>query len=108
MIYELRRYMPVAGKEAALRDRFANGTLRLFDKLGIKVTHFWEHASVPGELWYVVAWRDEAAMKAGWEAFRNDPEWTAFKAKTEADGPLAASITSIPLKDVDFFTQSPA
>ncbi|WP_342639983.1 NIPSNAP family protein [Rhodoligotrophos ferricapiens] len=105
MIYELRHYVPVAGKEEALRHRFANGTLQLFEKLDIKVIDFWEHADMPGELWYLVEWPDQAAMKAGWEAFRKDPDWQALKTRTEVDGALTAAITSIPLKPAEFFAR---
>ena len=103
MIYELRRYVAVVGKEEELRERFVNGTLDLFKRLGIFVVEFWQHTASAGELWYLVEWSSEADMTAAWEAFRRNDEWLALKAATETNGPLTASITSIPLSRVDFF-----
>ena len=42
MIYELRTYQVVPGKMKNLNDRFANITLPLFEKHGMKVIGFWE------------------------------------------------------------------
>ena len=106
MIYELRCYVPVPGRETDLQQRFADGTLALFSKLGIQVVDFWEHASGNGELWYLVAWNDEAAMRQAWDAFREDPDWLAMKQESEANGPLVKSITSVPLCRSAFFERS--
>lgn len=108
MYYELRHYVPAPGKSDALRERFASATLPLFETLGIKVTEFWESADASGELWYVVEWSGEAAMKAAWEAFRANPEWIAIKSRSEADGPICTSIRSIPLRKADFVRNSGA
>ncbi|MGF7162123.1 heme-degrading monooxygenase HmoA [Rhodoligotrophos appendicifer] len=105
-MYELRHYVPAPGKAKELRDRFANGTMKLFEKLGFEVVEFWEHADGSGELWYVIEWPDETTMRASWDGFRKNEEWQALKASSEAGGPLTASITSIPLQDVDFFRRS--
>lgn len=103
MIYELRKYVAVAGKEEELRERFVNGTLDLFKRLGILVVEFWQHTASAGELWYLVEWSSETDMATAWEAFRRNDEWLALKAATETNGPLTVSITSIPLSRVDFF-----
>ena len=103
MFYELRHYVPAPGKSEALSERFASATLPLFAKLGIKVTDFWESADGSGELWYVVEWSSEDAMKSAWEAFRANQEWIAIKTRTEADGPLCTSIRSLPMRRAGFF-----
>ena len=41
MIYELRTYQVVPGKMQNLNDRFANITVPLFEKHGMKVIGFW-------------------------------------------------------------------
>lgn len=107
-VYELRRYVAVAGKEQALRRRFEEGTLALFDALGIRVVDFWQTVSSPVELWYLLEWPDEEAMREGWSAFRENPEWRALKAESEANGPLVASITSTVLSRAPFFAPGQA
>lgn len=102
-IYELRRYVPVPGKEDALRHRFEDGTLALFEELGIRVVDFWETTAVPVELWYVLEWSSEQAMKDAWATFRENPKWQALKTRSEAEGPIVASITSTVLGRVPFF-----
>ena len=41
MIYELRVYEATPGKMAALNDRFANITLKYFEKHGLKSVGYW-------------------------------------------------------------------
>lgn len=108
VIYELRRYVPAAGMEQALRQRFENGTLALFEELGFRVVDFWEPVSSSAELWYLMEWPSERAMKEAWGAFRENPKWLALKAESEADGPLVSSITSTVLSRVPFFVPGKA
>ena len=105
MIYELRHYVPNQGRRDQLRERFATGTLALFRKANISVVDFWE-APHTGDIWYLVEWADEAAMKAGWDAFDISNGWIALKDKTEKDGPLT-TISSIVLERPAYF-QVPA
>ena len=53
MIYELRHYIPVPGKEAAILNRFKNHTFGIFKKNGFKTLNFWIDAKGSGQLWYV-------------------------------------------------------
>ena len=97
MIYELRIYDAAPGKLTNINRRFNDHTMGLFDRHGIKVIGFWEHAegADDGQLIYICAFADQAAMDAAWESFRADPEWIAAKAASEVDGELVANITSI-------------
>jgi len=45
MIYELRHYIPVPGKEAAILNRFKNHTFDIFRKRGFKIVNFWIDAN---------------------------------------------------------------
>ncbi|MGE0213782.1 MAG: NIPSNAP family protein [Parvibaculaceae bacterium] len=103
-VYELRRYVAVPGKEQALRRRFEDGTLALFRELGIRVVDFWETVAAPVELWYVLEWPSEPAMKETWNAFRANGKWLALKSESETGGPIVASITSTLLTRVPFFS----
>ena len=103
MLYEMRIYDAVPGKFQALHDRFANITLRFFEKHGIRVVAFWEHViGVSNQLIYVLAWQDLAERERVWGAFASDPEWLQARAETERDGPLVATITNYILKPTPY------
>ena len=96
MIYELRVYKCVPGRLPALINRFANITLKLWDKHGIKQAGFW--TTLVGEsnleLYYLLAWESLADRDKKWSAFQADPEWLAKRAETEKDGPIVANVAN--------------
>jgi heme-degrading monooxygenase HmoA len=95
MIYELRHYIPVPGKEAAILNRFKNHTFGIFKKNGFKTLNFWLDAKGSGQLWYVLVWESISSMESSWETFRQDQEWIEAKEATEKDGPIVEKIESI-------------
>jgi hypothetical protein len=101
MIYELKAYVPHAGKEAAMRARFLDKTLPLFARHGITVSAVLEPQDKPRELWYVTRFDDEAARKSAWAAFMADPDWAAAKKASETDGPLMESQSTTVFNAVD-------
>ena len=96
MIYELRVYKCVPGRLPALINRFANITLKLWDKHGIKQAGFWTTlvAESNQELYYLLAWESLADRDKKWNAFQADPEWLAKRAETEKDGPIVANVAN--------------
>ncbi len=103
MLYEMRVYEAVPGKLPALHDRFANITLKFFEKHGIRVVAFWEPViGVSNQLVYILAWQDLAERERVWNAFASDPEWLRARAETERDGPLVARITNYILKPTPY------
>ena len=105
MIYELRTYRVVPGKMQALNDRFANITLPLFEKHGMKVIGFWETAigeATTTELIYMLAFNDLGHYQKSWDAFVADPDWQEAKRKTEADGPLVELAGSKIIEPTDY------
>ena len=96
MIYELRVYKCVPGRLPALINRFANTTLKLWEKHGIKQAGFW--TTLVGEsnqeLYYLLAWDSLADRDKKWNAFQADPEWLAKRAETEKDGPIVANVAN--------------
>ena len=96
MIYELRVYKCVPGRLPALLNRFANITLKLWEKHGIKQAGFW--TTLVGEsnleLYYLLAWESLADRDKKWNAFQADPEWLAKRAETEKDGPIVANVAN--------------
>ena len=100
MIYEMRIYEAAPGKLPALNARFANATLRLFERHGIVQVGFWTTYIGPSAntLTYILAWDDLHARQQRWDAFQADPEWLTARAESERDGPLLVQVQSIIMK----------
>ena len=94
MIYEMRVYRCVPGRLPALLNRFANITLKLWEKHGIKQAGFW--TTLVGEsnqeLTYLLAWESLADREKKWNAFAADPEWLEKRAQTEKDGAIVENV----------------
>ena len=96
MIYELRIYSCLPGRLPALLKRFETGTLRIWDKHGIKQAGFFTTMIGPtnNDLIYFIAWDSLAERQQKWSAFAGDPEWLAVRDASEKDGPIVANIAS--------------
>jgi len=96
MLYELRIYHSMPGKLPALVSRFENATVGLFEKHGIQQVGFW--TVVIGEsnadLYYILKWESLDERQKKFAAFQADPDWIAARDKSEAGGPLIASISN--------------
>ena len=89
MLYEMRVYEHVEGRDDAVRQRFENEVVPRFAKHGIELLGVFV-APESGYLTYLTRFADDAARKAAWASFGADPEWKAIKAASEVDGPLIA------------------
>jgi hypothetical protein len=104
MIYELRQYLAKPGRAAELSARFRDHVFPIMRRHGLVVHEFWESADGSGELYYVMAWRDEVEMTRLWATFRGDPDWLAARAATEKEhGTPIQSSTSVLLRRVPYF-----
>ena len=87
-MYEMRVYYCAPGRLGALNKRFANVTLKLWKKHGIRQVGFF--TDVVGDnnqkLTYLLAWEDMAEREKKWNAFQSDPVWVKARAESEADG----------------------
>src|SRR6266853_175774 len=97
MIYELRIYRCVPGRMPSLLSRFENETLRMWEKHGIRQAGFWTTliGKSSQEITYMLAWDSMAEREKRWGAFLADPEWVAVVAKTEKDGQLVETMSSV-------------
>ena len=105
MVYELRTYTCVPGRLEALKARFRNHTVRLFEKHGMKNIGYWVPADAPlseNTLIYVLAHKSREAAKASWDAFRNDPDWKKARESSEADGKIVDKMAALYLTPTDF------
>lgn len=95
MIYEYRAYYVLPGKKQAVLNRFANTTMRLFEKHGIQVVGFWEpEIGENNEIVYICAYTDLNERQRAWTAFRADPEWQEAVRVSEADGPIVERVVN--------------
>ena len=94
MLYELRIYECFSGRLPALHERFANHTMKLFEKHGIKNIGYWVTDVGPSnnELTYLVAFEDAAQRMAAWESFRTDPEWAEVVEESHRDGLIVKNV----------------
>ncbi len=103
MIYEWRVYDTIPGRLPLLHKRFAEHTLRLFEKHGIKSIGYWEEiVGQNNRLVYLLAFESLADRERKWEAFQNDPEWIQVRNETERDGPINAKVTNRILKPTPY------
>lgn len=94
MIYELRVYQAIPGKMPVLQARFAEKTLPIWEKHGIRAIGFWITliGESSNELNYILAWESLADREKKWGAFQNDPAWHKARDDSERDGPIIANI----------------
>lgn len=102
MIYELKRYVAADGKFDDLVNRFADRTLPVFERVGIKVVNCWTCPDEPGVFYYMTHFDTEQRRVSAWKAFAEDTEWRETKAASEVNGPLLASQTSTLLVQAPF------
>ena len=90
-VYELRTYTVLPGRLPALHKRFAEHTMKLFEKHGIRSEMYWapiDEARKNNTLIYFVSHESMEAADRNWKAFYADPEWIRVRDASEADGPI--------------------
>ncbi len=103
MIYEWRVYEIPPGKMMNINSRFANITLKLFQRHGIKVIGFWEAVvGTSNTLYYMIAFNDLGHREKSMNAFMADPDWIKARAETEKDGPIVTRIQNMLLRPTSY------
>jgi hypothetical protein len=104
-VFEIRTYTTPEGKLDALKARFRDHTIRLFDRHDMKSVGYWTPEDAPlksNTLIYILAHPSREAAKQNWDAFRKDPDWVKAKADSEAQGPLTTKVESVFVDATDF------
>ncbi len=104
-VYELRTYTTLEGRLPALQKRFADHTLALFEKHGMKNEQYWiptDPKLHENTLIYVISHESTEAAKKSWAAFIADPEWHAARDASEADGKIVAKVESVYMELADW------
>ncbi len=93
MLYELRIYEVLPGRMDAIHARFADHTMKIFERIGIEVVGFWQEVVGRNDrLVYITRFQDMADREAKWQRFLADPEWQQVRSATESDGPIIARV----------------
>ena len=104
-VYELRTYTCHPGKLEALKARFRDHTIQIFNRHQMESIGYW----VPSDpeksgntLIYILAHPSREAATKNWAAFRADPEWTKVQKESEAAGPIVQKVESVYMNPTDF------
>jgi|SRR5580704_3730490 hypothetical protein len=116
MIHQLRIYEIFESNKAAFHARFRDHAARIMKRYAFEIIAMWEarreakdDAPARTEFVYLVAWTDEAAKTAAWEAFLRDAEWIEIKRRTAAEhGALVGGIEDRILEVVPYSPRSSA
>ncbi len=109
-VFELRTYTASPNNIENLHDRFRNHTLKLFEKHGMTNIAYWRPVDKTGPkkdmLIYILAHPSEAAGKANFDAFRQDPAWVKAKEASEkkGGGSLTTKVESVYMRATDYST----
>lgn len=106
-VYEMRTYTAPPGKLEALKARFRDHTVRIFEKHGMKSVGYWVPQDGPeheNTLIYILEHESRDAAKKSWADFGQDPEWVKAKAESEKDGRLTiqGGVKSVFMDPTDF------
>jgi hypothetical protein len=100
-LYELRIYTTLPGRLPALNKRFAEHTLKLFEKHGMKNEMYWvptgddRNARKENTLIYFVSHDSQEAADKSWKDFLADPEWIKARDASEADGKIVEKVERV-------------
>jgi hypothetical protein len=104
-VFEIRTYHCLPGRLDALNKRFREHTMKIFEKHGMTNVAYWTFEDSPAKentLIYVIAHASREQAKKNWDAFRNDPEWKAVAAASEADGKIVEKVDSVFVDATDY------
>jgi hypothetical protein len=104
-VFELRTYHCMPGKLEALKARFRQHTIRIFERHGMKSIGYWIPADAPASentLTYILEHESREAAQKSWNDFRTDPEWVKVREASEKDGKIVEKVDSTFLNATDF------
>jgi hypothetical protein len=104
-VFEIRTYTTPPGKLEALKTRFRDHTVQIFNKHGMTSIGYWVPQDAPlsqNTLIYILAHQSREAATKSWADFRADPVWVKAKAESEKDGPLTTKVESVFANPTDF------
>lgn len=103
-VYELRTYTVFPGKLEALKARFRDHTIKIFNRHHIESIGYWvpQGERSKDTLIYIVAHPSLEAATKNWQEFMDDPEWKKAAAESEANGKIVVKMDSVFMDPTDF------
>ncbi len=104
-VFELRTYTAPEGKLDALKARFRDHTIRIFNRHNMTSIGYWTPEDAPNSsntLVYILAHPSREAAKKNWAEFQADPEWQKVAADSQKDGRLTTKVESVFIDPTDF------
>ena len=104
-VFELRTYTTYEGKLDALKARFRDHTIAIFNRHAMTSIGYWVPADPEkskNTLIYIIAHPSMEEAKKHWDEFRNDPEWKKVSADSEKDGKIVSHVDSVYMTPAEF------
>jgi hypothetical protein len=104
-VYELRTYTTLPGRLPALNKRFAEHTMKLFEKHGMRNEVYFtptDDSRKDNTLIYIVSHASREAADQSWKAFGADPEWQKVRAASEQDGKIVDKVERVYMVPTDY------
>ena len=104
-VFEIRTYTTPPGKLEALKSRFRDHTIRIFNKYDMKSVGYWTPQDPPlkeNTLIYILSHESREAAAKSWASFRADADWVKAKADSEKEGALTTKVESVFVDPTDF------
>ncbi len=103
-VYELRTYTCFPGKLDALKARFRDHTITIFNRHGMESVGYWVPQDERSQttLIYIISHPSLEEAKKHWIEFRADPEWVKVAADSEANGKIVEKVVSVFMSPTDF------
>ena len=110
-VYELRTYTTLPGRLPALNKRFAEHTLKLFEKHGMRNEMYFipteraigqQATPVENTLIYLVSHDSREAADKNWKAFSADPQWKTAREASEADAKIVEKVERVWMTLTDY------
>ena len=103
-VFELRTYTCNEGKLEALKTRFRDHTIEIFNRHGMVSIGYWvpQDERSKTTLIYILAHPSREAADKHWTDFNNDPEWQKVKADSEANGKIVQKVDRVFMTPADF------
>jgi hypothetical protein len=104
-VFEIRTYTASAGKLEALKTRFRDHTIRIFERHNMKSVAYWQALEGPNAtttLTYILVHDSREAAAKNWAAFNADPEWVKVRTASNVDGNIVAKVESYFAAPSDF------
>ena len=103
-VYELRTYTCYEGKLEALKARFRDHTIQIFQRHGMESVGYWipQDERSKNTLIYMLVHPSREEADKHWAEFNADPAWQKVKADSEANGKIVQKVDRVFLTPADF------